>query len=135
VLIQPITFLVRRLALAMLVVQGADMPFIFQMTFIFASTLAAASLAYVSESFNSTHERRMNTFSEMTILITSYCFLTFKMLDVEANFTIGYVPIGTCSLYIFVSICFLVIGNLKYLKLRIKRYYAIRKYRRWRKLF
>ena len=83
------------------------------MTFIFASTVAAASLAYVSESFKSAHERRMNTFSEMAILLTSYCFLTFKMVEAEANFTIGYVPISTVSVYILVCFAFLVMGNLK----------------------
>ena len=45
---------------------------------------------------------------DFTILLVSYCFFTFNILEVETNFMIGYVPIGMIGVYILCCMAVIV---------------------------
>ena len=53
-----------------------------------------------TEAIKTSSERRLMFIGDFTILLVSYCFFTFNILEVETNFMIGYVPIGMIGIYI-----------------------------------
>ena len=79
------------------------------------------------------YERRVQTFTEMTIMMTTLCFMAFNIVSVEDNFSLGYYTISIIGTYI--SICaLLIIANLLsfvYSSLRFRL--AMRAYRSSRK--
>lgn len=56
----------------------------------------------------------------MTIMVTCYSFVCFDIVDVETNFTAGYVPIGVISFYIVVVLCMIIFSALKVIRRKIQ---------------
>ena len=83
-----------------------------------ASSILSVVVAYWTNAHLIPSRRRLGVFNELVILNISYSFLIFNMIDVETNFSVGYVPIAGIGFYIFVSL--LVIIARTYLALRIK---------------
>ena len=48
-------------------------------------------------------ELRLRVFAEMSILVTTNCFLAFNIVSVEDNFVLGYVTISVVGFYVFIS--------------------------------
>lgn len=78
-------------------------------------TLSTGSLALHKDKL------RMRVFAEMSILVTSNLFLTFNIVSVEDNFTLGYVAVGVVALYVFISLLVILKDLFVYLhhKLRL----------------
>ena len=66
-------------------------------------------------------------------MMTTYCFITFNIVSVEENFTLGYATIGIVGLYIFV--CLLVILKNVFVVIRdkLRRWRAMRSFKSKRK--
>ena len=128
VLIEPTLYLLRRLALALLVVlasisqhnkessstddqsatQEDNFPdwvndIIFQIYIVFGLSLIVLLNPIVNESHLHLHERRSQTLAELLFIFTASMFVIFRMLKVEDNFTVGYVPIVVFGVYLFLS--------------------------------
>jgi hypothetical protein len=88
------------------------------------------SLSFVTQTFKSKFDGRLYTFTTMTVMVTCYSFVCFDIVDVETNFTAGYVPIGVVSLYIAIVLCMIILSSLKVIKLKVKLKCAKRSYRR-----
>ena len=85
VLLQPLSFYMRRIALAYLVVSGFD-ELIYQVMIFIGTTILSESLLYKTEAILSISLRRLNTFSELIILQVCYYVFCFAILDLESNF-------------------------------------------------
>lgn len=108
VLLEPIAFLLRRVFLAFLIIYGTKV-FIWQMTAIFVSTLIVMIITFTTGSLaNQPGKRRLQIFAEISILVTSDCFLSFNIVSVEDNFTLGFATIGVIGVYVFVCLVFIL---------------------------
>ena len=119
VLIQPVIFLARRLFLVYLVVAGTD-ELVFQMMMLMGLSLISTLVVYKTEAFELVGERRLSTFSELVILEITYCFFSFDLLDVEANFEVGYFPIVVMGLYIVGFLIIIMVGSIRAIRIGIK---------------
>ena len=70
----------------------------------------------------------MNLIGDITILLVSYCFMTFNILDVETNFMIGYAPVALTGLYILICLVVIVSGTTSIMRLRSRKYFMKRAY-------
>lgn len=131
VLLHPVLFLARRLFLVVLVVAGTKV-FIYQMTMLMASTIAAAIVVFLTEAFDLQQDKHLNTFAEFCILTISYCFFCFDLIDVEQNNEVGYFPIAFTGLYICVCLLLIIAQSIGVLILRCKKRCAIYRYQRQR---
>ena len=59
----------------------------------------------------------------MVILSVSYVFLSFRVVSVEDNFKIGYVPVGIVSFYVLLNL----LGILGKIYSVLRRKYLIRR--------
>ena len=59
----------------------------------------------------------------MVILSVSYVFLSFRVVSVEDNFKIGYVPVGIVSFYVLLNL----LGILRKIYSVLRRKYLIRR--------
>ena len=92
VMIEPIAFLARRIFLPMLIIFGTKV-FIYQMIWLLLTNLTIMIITLASSSLTSASERRLQTFAEMSIQMTSLCFLCFNIVSVKSNFALGYTSI------------------------------------------
>ena len=117
VLIQPVSFLLRRSYFAYLLVIGTPV-FIYQFQRVLTMTLLSALVPYFFDTFERQSERKMVVLHETVIATVSYCFLFFKMASsVEDNFKLGYAPIGILCLYICICLLmsfWLTVSTLRY---------------------
>ena len=107
-LLQPFAFFQRRTLLVIVGIYGIDIPFILQLTSIWVITILAIAIYESTGAIKTTGERRLMFIGDFTILLVSYCFLTFNILEVETNFMIGYVPIGMIGVYILCCMAVIV---------------------------
>ena len=132
VLFYPLIFFVRRIVLVYLVVAGTK-ELIYQMMILMGSTIISACVVHSSETFESSGERRLTAFSEIIILLVTYSFFSFDLLDVEANFEVGYFPIGVMGLFLLISLLIMIIGGFRATKLKIRICCAKRYHKKQRK--
>ena len=109
VLLQSLSFYVRRIVLAYLVVAGLD-ELILQIMILVGSTILSESLLYRTKAILAVSLRRLSAFGELIIMQVCYYILCFSMLDNEANFDAGYVPIVAISFYMLVCMSIAVFG-------------------------
>ena len=62
-------------------------------------TITQIILSYAVEARKIASERRLNLYSEMTVLFVSHFFIIFNMVSIEENFFIGYMVIGFIAAY------------------------------------
>ena len=133
VLLHPMSFLARRLVLVWLVVDGPQ-DLVFQMMIMMSSSILSIAVLYATEAQLSTGKRRMSVFNESVVLHLSYCFLSFDTLEVEANFSVGYVPIASVGLYILVCLLLVIFQSYKAIRRSLRVYCAKRYQRKQRKV-
>ena len=87
------------------------------------STAIAGFLPYIIHSYSGFGERRVNMINEVLTLFSCYTFITFNIVTVETNFTLGYFVISILAGYMFIVILTVVYSSLKdiYRKIRICR--------------
>ena len=110
------------------VTYGLEIPFILQITAIWSVTIISIVVYESTGAIQSKSDERLMFIGDFSILLVSYCFFTFNILDVETNFIIGYVPIAMTGLYILCCLGVIVLVSSVILKRRIRRYFAISKY-------
>ena len=98
------------------------------MMILISSTILSELVLYQTEALQIANKRRQSTLNELVILLVSYCFLIFDILEVEANFKSGYVPIAVVSAYIVISLVKIMISTILSAKLRVKVYCVKRRY-------
>ena len=125
VLLQPLSFYMRRIVLAYLVVAGFD-ELIYQVMMFIGSTILSESLLYKTEAILPISSRRLNTFSELIVLQVCYYVFCFAILDLEANFEVGYVPIIAIGFYMLVCLSIMIFGSFQSIKLKVKIFFVKR---------
>ena len=85
VLLHPLSFLLRRTILVYLVIAGPE-ELVYSMMIFMSSTLLSELILYQTEALQSISKRHLSTLNELVTLLVSYSFLTFDILEVEANF-------------------------------------------------
>ena len=131
-MLQPLSFYMRRIVLAYLVVAGFD-ELIYQVMMFIGSTILSESLLYETEAILSISSRRLNTFSEVIVLQVCYNVLSFAMLDLEANFEVGYVSIIAIGFYMLVCLSIIIFGSLLNIKKKVRIFFAKRYHNQQRK--
>ena len=133
VLIQPIYFLLRRLYLNFLVMFGSTV-FVYQMAQIMLSTAIAGFLPYMIHSYGGFGERRINMINEILTLFSCYCFITFNIVTLETNFTLGYFVIFILGGYMAIVVLTVVYSTLRDICRKLRICCVMRAYRKDRKL-
>ena len=110
------SYLTRRLVLVVLVVSGSEIDLVIQMMIVMASSILSVVVAYWTNAHLIASRRRLGVFNEMVILNISYSFLIFNMIDVETNFSVGYVPIAGIGIYILVSLIVIIVQTYRALR-------------------
>ena len=108
-MLEPITFLLRRLLLALMLIEGPKV-FLVQMVILLLTNLLVLVVTYTTDSLVSKYERRLQTLSEFTIMVTTYCFFSFNIVTVKHNFSLGYFTIGVVGFYIFICAVLIAIS-------------------------
>ena len=80
VLLQPMTFLLRRLFMVYLIVYGTK-TFTYQMILVMASTMYTLIIMFVTNSFKKPGERYLKIFGDAAILQMCYNFFCFAMVE------------------------------------------------------
>ena len=97
------------------------------------SSLFSVVILYTTEAYRSHSERKMSVLNEFSVLSVTYCFLCFDVLDVEANFWVGYVAIGAVGLYILVCLVIIIVLAFKAIRRKLQTYCAKRYFKKQRK--
>lgn len=117
VLLQPISYFLRRL-LVVYLVQNVKYRFC-QITLTILLTLVTANVTNQTKAFERRVDSRRSNFAELAVLLNCYCFLNFDILTAEQNFNLGYVSIGVLCLYIGLNLLLLVTGTITLIKRKL----------------
>ena len=126
------SYLTRRLVLVVLVVSGSEIDLVIQMMIVMASSILSVVVAYWTNAHLIASRRRLGVFNEMVILNISYSFLIFNMIDVETNFSVGYVPIAGIGIYILVSLIVIIVQTYRALRNKCVKCCAKRRFKKQR---
>ena len=78
-----------------------------------AATLLAALLPYLINAFTRKKTIKKNAVNEMLTLFSCYAFITFNIVTVEVNFTLGYFTIGVLGSYILLTVIKVIWKTIK----------------------
>ena len=131
VLLQPVSFLVRRLHMAWLVIQGSRILW-YQISQVMAVTVFVVLLPYWLNSYKSREERKQHSESELVILSIASCFLIFNVVSVDSNYIMGYLAIGIVSAYVGIALILVIILTIRQVRRKLKTWHAKRAYRKTR---
>ena len=106
---------------------------IYQMMILMGLTMLSAVLIYKTEAFVSPSERRLSIFSEFVILQICYCFFCFDLMEVEANYEIGYIPIAYMGVYLLICLVIIISGTFMTIRRKFQLCCARRRHKRQRK--
>mmetsp|Transcript_6439 Transcript_6439/g.8626 ORF Transcript_6439/g.8626 Transcript_6439/m.8626 type:complete len:211 (+) Transcript_6439:2053-2685(+) len=132
VLLDPANFLLKRFCLALLVIFGPKV-LIYQMMPLLYANMLTFLITYLTGSLADSYERRLQTFSGMTILLTSNCFLAFNIVSVEHNFSLGYTTVGIVALYVFICGILILRKVVIFLQASLRMWMVKRAYKKSRK--
>ena len=90
------------------------------MTLVWVQTILQILIVYEMRAYKSKQESRMSIFGDLFVLLVSYFFLVFNMVEAEENFIAGYAPISITGIYIFVSLVTMSITTFKVTKIRLR---------------
>ena len=127
IILEPVTFLVRRLVLSAVVVFTDKL--IYQLLAIIATCVWQVKLVSTVKPYKSNFHHRMEIFNEVVIMFTVYTFMIFSdyVQDVDIEFLVGYFAIGFVAVHLFVNIG--LIGLHSFFDCREKI-----RHRRWKKM-
>ena len=128
VMLEPITFLLRRLVLATLVIYGSKIFFV-QMMLLILLNLFVIIITYSTRSLASKSMLNLQTVGEITTLITVDFFLIFRVVTVEDNWVLGYSTIGFIAIYVVVCTAYILWDSIAYSRSSLIRFLAMRKYK------
>ena len=78
-----------------------------------AATLLAALLPYWINAFTRKKTSKKNAVNELLTLFSCYAFITFNIVTVEVNFTLGYFTIGVLGSYILLTVIKVIWKTIK----------------------
>ena len=87
---------------------------------IMLSTAIAGCLPYIIYSYSGYRERRVNMINEILTLLSCYAFITFNIVTVETNFTLGYFVIFILGGYMAIVVLTVVYSSLKDIHRKIR---------------
>ena len=91
-------------------------------------SLIGVYVMYKSDAFILKQHRQLNVISDFIILQVAYFFLIFKMVDIELNFDVGYVPITIVGVYILFCFAYVIYTSITGSSTRIRNWYKKYKY-------
>ena len=94
------------------------------------TALFAAILPYLLLSFKERSEYKKTMMNEIITLLCCYTFVTFNIVSVEGNFQLGYFLIGFLSMYILITIIYVVVVVIKAACQNLRKYCLKRTYRK-----
>ena len=97
-----------------------------------ASTLLAALLPYLINAFTRKKTSKKNAVNELLTLFSCYAFITFNIVTVEVNFTLGYFTIGILGSYILLTVIKVVWKTIKSVRKNLRNCCVMRAYRKKR---
>lgn len=92
------------------------------------SNLFVIIITYATQSLESKAMLRLQTFGELSIMITADFFLIFRVVSVETNFELGYATIGAIGSYMFLCACYIIWNLVIDSKWKFRRWLAYRRY-------
>ncbi len=103
IILEPVTFLVRRLVLAAVVVFTDKL--IYQLITIIGTCVWQVKLVSTVKPYKSNFHHRMEIFNEVVIMLTVYTFMIFSdfVEDVDTEFVVGYLAIGFVAIHLLVN--------------------------------
>ena len=134
VLLQPIGFFMRRLLMVYIVVFGSRTYFL-QISLVMLSTMILMVIVISTRAFSSTKNTRDNIIGDCTVLIITYMFYIFDIIDIDYLMNIGYIPIAVIGLYIVVNLTIAIAISISGTRMVITRKCAKRSYTKNRKKF
>ena len=108
--------------------------FVYQMAQIMLSTAIAGFLPYMIHSYGGFGERRINMINEILTLFSCYCFITFNIVTLETNFSLGYFVIFILGGYMVIVVLTVVYSTLRDICRKLRICCVMRAYRKDRKL-
>ena len=94
------------------------------------STAIAGCLPYIVLSYRGFGERKINMINEILTLFSCYAFITFNIVSVETNFTLGYFVIFVLGGYMSIVVLSVLYSNLKDIIRKIRICCIMRAYRK-----
>ena len=98
------------------------------MTLVWVQIIVQILIVYEMRAFKAKQESRMLIFGDLIVLLVSYFFLVFNMVEVEENFIAGYATISITGFYIFVSLVTMSITTFKVTRIRLRTHCARKSY-------
>ena len=131
VLLEPFSFLFRRVFIAFIVIYG-NVPFIWQITMVFVILIIHTAIPFLVQSQQSSSDRQLFTFNEMQTLFIAHTFIIFNMVSLEDNFLLGYWLIIIVAVYCLCNFLLILRYTFLFSKFRCKVYMVNKKYKKYR---
>lgn len=123
IILEPVTFLVRRLFLSVVVLYTET--FVFQFLVITATCMWQVFLVCIVKPYKENSVYKMEIFNECVTMVVTYCFMLFSdfMNNLERKYDIGYIACLLTALHMIVCMGLMLHQNISDCreKIRIKR--------------